>query len=140
MAQVADYCELLVRTDPDAPPHKGISWLILPMDTPGLDVRPLQDDPRSRREFSEVFFDEVRIPVGNRVGAENDGWRVTMVTLSFERGTAWVDQIVDSIRTGAATSRESRRRSPAGRASRGTTAGCVATSATSPPSSTDSGH
>ncbi|HVS68940.1 MAG TPA: acyl-CoA dehydrogenase family protein, partial [Mycobacteriales bacterium] len=49
-------------------------------------------------EFSEVFFDNVRIPVANRVGEENDGWRVTMVTLSFERGTAWVDQIVDSVR------------------------------------------
>ena len=51
-------------------------------------------------EFSEVFLDDVRIPVANRVGDENDGWRVTMVTLSFERGTAFVDQIVDSIRTG----------------------------------------
>jgi alkylation response protein AidB-like acyl-CoA dehydrogenase len=96
-AEVADYCELLVRTDPDAPKHRGISWLILPMDTPGLDVRPLTTILGSS-EFSEVFLDDVRIPVANRVGEENDGWRVTMVTLSFERGTAWVDQIVDSIR------------------------------------------
>jgi alkylation response protein AidB-like acyl-CoA dehydrogenase len=96
-ATVADYCELLVRTDPDAPKHKGISWLILPMDTPGLDIRPIETVLGSS-EFSEVYFDDVRIPVANRVGAENDGWRVTMVTLSFERGTAWVDQIVDSQR------------------------------------------
>jgi alkylation response protein AidB-like acyl-CoA dehydrogenase len=96
-ATVADYCELLVRTDPEAPKHKGISWLILPMDTPGLDIRPIETVLGSS-EFSEVYFDDVRIPVANRVGAENDGWRVTMVTLSFERGTAWVDQIVDSIR------------------------------------------
>src|SRR5581483_1003973 len=96
-AEVADYCELLVRTDPDAPKHKGISWLIMSMDTPGLDVRPLETILGST-EFSEVYFDDVRIPVVNRVGEENDGWRVTMVTLSFERGTAWVDQIVDSIR------------------------------------------
>jgi alkylation response protein AidB-like acyl-CoA dehydrogenase len=96
-AEVADFCELLVRTDPDAQKHRGISWLILPMDTPGLDVRPLKTILGST-EFSEVYFDDVRIPVANRVGEENDGWRVTMVTLSFERGTAWVDQIVDSIR------------------------------------------
>jgi alkylation response protein AidB-like acyl-CoA dehydrogenase len=96
-AEVADFCELLVRTDPDAPKHKGISWLILAMDTPGIDVRPLRTILGST-EFSEVFFDDVHIPVTNRVGEENDGWRVTMVTLSFERGTAWVDQIVDSAR------------------------------------------
>ncbi len=96
-ATVADYCELLVRTDPDAPKHKGISWLILPMDTPGIEIRPI-DTVLGSSEFSEVYLDDVRIPVSNRVGAENDGWRVTMVTLSFERGTAWVDQIVDSQR------------------------------------------
>jgi alkylation response protein AidB-like acyl-CoA dehydrogenase len=96
-AEVADFCELLVRTDPDAPKHRGISWLILPMDTPGVVVRPLRTILGST-EFSEMFLDDVRIPVTNRVGDEDDGWRVTMVTLSFERGTAWVDQIVDSIR------------------------------------------
>ncbi len=94
---MADFCELLVRTDPDAPKHRGITWLILPMDTPGVVVRPLRTILGST-EFSEMFLDDVRIPVTNRVGDENDGWRVTMVTLSFERGTAWVDQIVDSIR------------------------------------------
>jgi alkylation response protein AidB-like acyl-CoA dehydrogenase len=96
-AEVADFCELLVRTDPDAPKHRGISWLMMPMDAPGITVRPLMTALGSA-EFSEVFLDDVRIPVSNRVGEENDGWRVTMVTLSFERGTAWVDQIVDSIR------------------------------------------
>jgi alkylation response protein AidB-like acyl-CoA dehydrogenase len=96
-ATIADYCELLVRTDPDAPKHKGISWLIMPMDTPGIEIRPLPTVLGSS-EFSEVYLDDVRIPVANRVGDENDGWRVTMVTLSFERGVAWVDQIVDSQR------------------------------------------
>ena len=96
-ATVADYCELLVRTDPDAPKHKGISWLILPMDTPGIELRPINTVLGST-EFCEMFLDDVRVPVANRVGEENDGWRVTMVTLSFERGTAWVDQIVDSSR------------------------------------------
>jgi alkylation response protein AidB-like acyl-CoA dehydrogenase len=96
-AEAADFCELLVRTDPEAPKHHGISWLMVPMDAPGIDVRPLRTILGST-EFSEVFFDDVRVPIANRVGEENDGWRVTMVTLSFERGTAWVDQIVDSIR------------------------------------------
>src|SRR3954467_5342879 len=94
---MADYCEMLVRTDTEVPKHKGISWLIVPMKTPGIDIRPLET-MEGTAEFCEVFFDDVRIPVANRVGDENDGWRVTMVTLSFERGTAWGDQIVDSIR------------------------------------------
>ncbi|UGQ09236.1 acyl-CoA dehydrogenase [Yinghuangia sp. ASG 101] len=92
-AEVADYCEMLVRTDPDAPKHKGISWLIVPMDAPGLSVRPL-DTIMGTSEFAEVFLDDVRVPVANRVGEENDGWRVTMVTLSFERGTAFVSEVV----------------------------------------------
>ncbi|GAA0601041.1 acyl-CoA dehydrogenase family protein [Streptomyces crystallinus] len=92
-AEVADWCELLVRTDPDAPKHRGISWLAMPMDAPGLTVRPLRTLAGSE-EFAQLFLDEVRIPVGNRVGAENDGWRVTMVTLSYERGTAFVGEVV----------------------------------------------
>ena len=95
-AEVADFCELLVRTDPDAPKHRGISWLIMPMDSSGLEVRPLRTIYGSS-EFSEMFLDEVRIPVANRVGAENDGWRVAMVTFSFERGTAFVSELLQSI-------------------------------------------
>jgi alkylation response protein AidB-like acyl-CoA dehydrogenase len=92
-AHVADYCELLVRTDPDAPTHKGISWLILDMRSPGLDVRPMRTID-GERHFCEMFLDEVRIPVADRVGAENDGWRVTNVTLRFERGTAFAQHII----------------------------------------------
>ncbi|MET7616073.1 acyl-CoA dehydrogenase [Streptomyces sp. NPDC005408] len=97
-AEVADWCELLVRTDPDAPKHRGISWLAMPMDAPGVTVRPLRTLAGSA-EFAEVFLDEVRVPVANRVGEENDGWRVTMVTLSFERGTAFVGEVVACRRT-----------------------------------------
>jgi alkylation response protein AidB-like acyl-CoA dehydrogenase len=96
-AHVADFGELLVRTDPDAPKHKGITWLILPMDAPGIEVRPLRTIAGSS-EFSEVFFTDVRIPVENRVGQENDGWRVAMVTFSFERGTAFVGELVRSMK------------------------------------------
>ncbi|MGP3949328.1 acyl-CoA dehydrogenase family protein [Streptomyces sp. 7N604] len=92
-AEVADWCELLVRTDPDAPRHRGITWLAMPMDADGVTVRPLRTLAGSE-EFAEVFLDEVRVPVSYRVGEENDGWRVTMVTLSFERGTAFVGEVV----------------------------------------------
>ncbi|MFZ3471082.1 acyl-CoA dehydrogenase [Streptomyces sp. 4.24] len=100
-AEVADWCELLVRTRPvseDVPKHRGISWLAMPMDAPGVTVRPLRTLAGST-EFAEMFLDEVRVPVANRVGAENDGWRVTMVTLSFERGTAFVGEVVACRRT-----------------------------------------
>ncbi len=95
--QIADVGEFLVRTDPDAPKNRGISWLILPMDLPGIEVRPLKTVLGSS-EFAEVFLTDVRVPVANRVGAENDGWRVTNVTLKYERGTAFVSELVDSIR------------------------------------------
>jgi len=96
-AQVADYCELLARTDPDAPKHRGISWMVMPMDSPGITVRPMRT-LTGESEFSEMFLDEVRIPVENVVGAENDGWRVAMVTFSFERGTAFVSELLGSMR------------------------------------------
>ncbi|MEV7247651.1 acyl-CoA dehydrogenase [Streptomyces cyaneofuscatus] len=107
-AEVADWCELLVRTDPEAPKHRGISWLAMPMDAPGITVRPLRTLAGST-EFAEVFLDAVRVPVRNRVGAENDGWRVTMVTLSFERGTAFVGEVVACRRTLEALAVEARR-------------------------------
>src|SRR5947207_4769575 len=95
-AQVADYCELLVRTDPDAPKHRGITWLIMPMDLPGIEVRPLRTIAGSS-EFAELFLNDVRIPVENRVGEANARWRVARVTFSFERGTAFLSELLDTI-------------------------------------------
>jgi alkylation response protein AidB-like acyl-CoA dehydrogenase len=92
-ASVADYCELLVRTDPDVPKHRGITWIIMPMNLPGIEIRPIET-VLGVSEFAEMFLDEVRIPVENRVGDENDGWRVAMVTFSFERGTAFISDVI----------------------------------------------
>jgi alkylation response protein AidB-like acyl-CoA dehydrogenase len=94
-AQVADWCELIVRTDPAVSKHKGITWLAMSMDTPGIEIRPIETILGSS-EFSEMFLDEVRIPVANRVGDENDGWRVAMVTFGFERGTGFVSDLVET--------------------------------------------
>ncbi len=68
----------------------------MPMDRPGIDFRPLKTIAGST-EFGELFLDGVRVPVANRMGEENDGWRVTMVTLSFERGTAFVSEVLQSM-------------------------------------------
>lgn len=95
-AHVADYCEILVRTDIEAPKHRGITWLIMPMHIAGIDVRPLRTMDGGI-EFCEMFLDEVRVPVTNRVGAENDGWRVAMTTLSFERGSAFVSELLQTM-------------------------------------------
>ena len=92
-ADLADYQELLVRTDPDAPKHKGISWVICDMRSPGIEVRPIRL-MGGDNHFSEIFYDEVRIPLANVVGGLNNGWKVAMATLNFERGTAFMaDQL-----------------------------------------------
>jgi alkylation response protein AidB-like acyl-CoA dehydrogenase len=94
-AEVADFCELLVRTGEER--NRGISWLIMPMDSPGIEIQPLRTI-EGTTEFAQLFLNDVRIPVANRVGDENDGWRVTMVTLSFERGTAFVGELLECMR------------------------------------------
>ena len=96
-AHIADYCELLVRTDPVAAKHAGLSWLILPMHGEGVEVRPLET-LAGDSHFCEIFLDGARAPVANRVGAENDGWRVANVTLRIERGTAFAQHVI-SMRT-----------------------------------------
>jgi len=87
-AHIADYQELLVRTDREGSKHHGITWVIADMRSPGIDVRPIETIDGGA-EFCEVFYDNVRIPLSNVVGRRDDGWRVAMSTLSFERGTAY---------------------------------------------------
>jgi alkylation response protein AidB-like acyl-CoA dehydrogenase len=81
----ADYCFLLTRTDPDAPKHKGISYLLVPMRQPGVEVRGITQ-PDGTAEFTEVFFTDARCPKDNVVGGVNNGWKVANSTLAFERG------------------------------------------------------
>jgi alkylation response protein AidB-like acyl-CoA dehydrogenase len=83
-AHVSKYMILLARTDPEAPKHKGISYFILDMRTPGIEVRPLVN-MANNHDFNEVFFDNVRIPKDNLIGEENRGWYVGTTTLDFER-------------------------------------------------------
>jgi alkylation response protein AidB-like acyl-CoA dehydrogenase len=86
-AQYADYVFLLARTDPTAPKHAGISYLLVPMRQPGIDVRPITQISGSA-EFNEVFFTDATCPKDNVVGGVNNGWNVAMTTLGFERGTS----------------------------------------------------
>ena len=92
MGHLADWCILVVRTDPDAAKHKGLSFLLVDMKSEGIAPRPLIQ-MTGHGEFSEVFFDNVRVPKKNLVGAENDGWRVAIATLMYERaGLGYYDQ------------------------------------------------
>ncbi len=84
MAHVADWCFLLARTDPEAPRHKGLSFLLADMRTPGITVRPLRQ-MTGEAEFNEVFFDGARVPAENLVGRLNEGWAVALTTLAYER-------------------------------------------------------
>ncbi len=83
-AHIADWIFCLVRTEPDSPKHRGISFLLFRMDTPGIDVRPLVD-MTMKHSFNEVFFTDVRVPSGQIVGNRGEGWRVANVILGNER-------------------------------------------------------
>jgi alkylation response protein AidB-like acyl-CoA dehydrogenase len=83
-AHHADWCILLVRTDPSAPKHKGISYVLVDMHSPGVTVRPLVQITGDAN-FNEVFFEDVKVPKKNLIGEKNQGWQVAITTLMFER-------------------------------------------------------
>jgi len=87
-ADIADWCFLLCRTDQDAAKHKGISLLLVDMKTPGITVRPLEQ-MTGDHEFCEVFFEDVRVPVENLLGAPGQGWAIAMGIVAHERGPMW---------------------------------------------------
>ena len=91
LAQWADWCFMLCRTNPDAPRHKGISYILVPMKQPGVEVRPIVQ-MTGHSEFSEVFLDGARAKVIDTVGPIDGGWRVAMGTLAFERGVSTLGQ------------------------------------------------
>jgi alkylation response protein AidB-like acyl-CoA dehydrogenase len=91
LADHSEWCFALCRTDPDAPKHKGISCLLIPMNQPGVKIVPIRQIT-GRSEFAEVFFDEARTPADHVVGPVNGGWKVAMATLGFERGASTLGQ------------------------------------------------
>ncbi|WP_370942844.1 acyl-CoA dehydrogenase family protein [Amycolatopsis sp. cg5] len=93
LAHLADWCFVLARTEPGSKRHKGLSYLLVPMRQPGVDVRPIRQ-LTGTSEFNEVFFDGARTAADLVVGEPGDGWRVAMGTLAFERGVATLGQQV----------------------------------------------
>jgi alkylation response protein AidB-like acyl-CoA dehydrogenase len=91
-AHLSDWIFVLARTDGDAPKHRGLSFLLLPLDQAGVEVRPLVD-MIGGRHFCEIFFDGAATASDLIVGAPGDGWKIAMATLGFERGTAFIAQL-----------------------------------------------
>jgi alkylation response protein AidB-like acyl-CoA dehydrogenase len=95
-AHHATYQELLIRTDPESKRHKGLTWLICDMRTPGIEIKPIKN-MMGERHVNMIFYDNVRIPVSNIVGEMGDGWAVAMSTLAFERGIYFVPEMLSMI-------------------------------------------
>ena len=91
LAHVADWCFVVARSDSAVPKHRGLSYLLVPMEQPGVDIRPIVQITGTS-EFNEVFFDGARTAASNVVGQPGDGWKVAMATLGFERGVATLGQ------------------------------------------------
>jgi alkylation response protein AidB-like acyl-CoA dehydrogenase len=108
LGHIADWCMLVVRTDPDAPKHRGLSYLLVDMKSPGITVKPLRQ-MTGEAEFNEMFFEDVHVPRENLLGGLNEGWRVATTTLMNERGTTALasvmryrivfDEILDLVRS-----------------------------------------
>jgi alkylation response protein AidB-like acyl-CoA dehydrogenase len=91
--ETADFCYLICRTSSDGPPHAGISEVVVPMDSPGITVKPIRD-MTTNEHFCEVWYEDVRVPVANRVGDEGASWKQTMRQLEHERGG--IDRLVSN--------------------------------------------
>ncbi|WP_214413026.1 acyl-CoA dehydrogenase family protein [Sphaerisporangium fuscum] len=91
LAHVADWCFVLARTEPGSERHRGLSYLLVPMRQPGVEVRPIMQ-LTGTGEFNEVFFDGARTAAANVLGASGEGWRVAMATLGYERGASTLGQ------------------------------------------------
>ncbi len=91
LAHFSHWCFVLARTDPDAAPHRGITYFLVAMDSPGIEIRPIRQITGTA-EFNETFFDGVRVPADQVVGEVNGGWKVAMGTLAFERGESTLGQ------------------------------------------------
>jgi alkylation response protein AidB-like acyl-CoA dehydrogenase len=92
-AHVSDFAVLLARTNPEVPKHRGISYFIFDMHAPGVEVRPLKQIT-GNAEFNEVFFDNVKVPAENLIGAEGQGWELAQTTLGFERGGGLLGRVM----------------------------------------------
>jgi alkylation response protein AidB-like acyl-CoA dehydrogenase len=86
LAPNADWAILLARTDTEAPKHKGISYFLVDLRSPGIEVRPIKQITGAEDDFAEIFFTDVEVPAENLVGRENEGWRIAHTTLAAERG------------------------------------------------------
>jgi alkylation response protein AidB-like acyl-CoA dehydrogenase len=93
LAHLADWCFVVARTEPGSKRHQGLSYLLVPMDQEGVEIRPIIQ-PTGTSEFNEVFFTGATTDQGNIVGEEGDGWKVAMGTLGFERGVSTIGQQV----------------------------------------------
>ena len=91
LAHLADWCFVVARTDPRAPKHRGLSYLLVPMKQPGVEVRPILQLTKTS-EFNEVYFTDARTDAANVVGGIDNGWKVAMATLGFERGVSTLGQ------------------------------------------------
>jgi alkylation response protein AidB-like acyl-CoA dehydrogenase len=108
-ADVADWCAALVRTDPNEKRHRGLTFVLIPMGTPGITTRPLLE-MNHEPHFSEVFFDDAEVPIANVVGEINGGWKVALSMLGYERGLftlerlirlqGWLGRLVDTVEEG----------------------------------------
>ena len=97
LAHQSDWCFVVCRTDPESKRHRGLSYLLVPMDQPGVEIRPIMQ-LTGTSEFNEVFFDGARTHVDNVVGGVGDGWKVALATLSFERGVALLGHQLSFVR------------------------------------------